>query len=325
MSRLYHALITTLRCRIHRFNKRLRFRVGLLLYRLSHSPGQKTPGPALVPTALILLVGASLILAAILIPLQPREYPVQGLDVSHHRGVIDWERIPARYVFIYIKASEGATMRDPRFARNWRNARRHGFIPGAYHFFTLCRDGESQARNFIAAVPGEAHTLPPAVDLEFSGNCTRRPSAAQLMFQLNLFMRIVENHFQQRPVLYLTNNFRRVYGSVLPRDYPVWMSDVRQNPDYIHWQFWQHSIRASVAGIPGEADVNVFHGSSDQFKTFIQSGGRIESSGSTDASNRLSIHWQRLNLRLAWNNLRPDTSKTDLEVDPESTKQRLAY
>ena len=43
-------------------------------------------------------------------------YPIQGVDVSHHQGEIDWAQLKGPAVqFAYIKASEGATFRGFRW------------------------------------------------------------------------------------------------------------------------------------------------------------------------------------------------------------------
>ncbi len=41
--------------------------------------------------------------------------------------------------FAYVKATEGGDWTDPRFEKNWREARRAGLRVGAYHFFSFCR------------------------------------------------------------------------------------------------------------------------------------------------------------------------------------------
>lgn len=83
-----------------------------------------------------------------------RTYPVRGVDVSSHQGKIDWGRLTreTRIDFAFIKASEGARLRDRRFLANWAAADGHA-ARGAYHFFTFCSPGAAQARNFIAAMP----------------------------------------------------------------------------------------------------------------------------------------------------------------------------
>ena len=57
-------------------------------------------------------------------------YEVKGVDVSHHQGGIDWRALRASGVrFAYIKATEGAHFRDPRFAENWRRSGEAGSRP----------------------------------------------------------------------------------------------------------------------------------------------------------------------------------------------------
>jgi hypothetical protein len=76
---------------------------------------------------------------------------VIGVDVSNHQGEIDWSALAGSNVaFAYIKATEGGDFRDRRFQLNWDGAKRAGLARGAYHFFTQCRSGAEQARNFIA-------------------------------------------------------------------------------------------------------------------------------------------------------------------------------
>ncbi|MBV9990989.1 MAG: hypothetical protein JOZ72_06805 [Alphaproteobacteria bacterium] len=110
-----------------------------------------------------------------------RRYPVRGIDVSHHQGRIGWAKLPGQHVrFVYLKASEGGDWTDPLFAPNLAAAPAKGIALGAYHYFTLCAPGRAQAANFLHAVPPDAHlTLPPAVDVEYVGNCAARPQRAR--------------------------------------------------------------------------------------------------------------------------------------------------
>ncbi len=83
-----------------------------------------------------------------------QNYPVQGFDVSHHQGDINWKMIsPKKYQFVYLKATEGGDYKDDKFQDYWLEAREQGLHVGAYHFYRLCKDGASQAQNFIETVP----------------------------------------------------------------------------------------------------------------------------------------------------------------------------
>ena len=70
-----------------------------------------------------------------------KEFPIRGIDVSHHQGHIDWKKLAAQDVsFAYIKATEGEDFLDEDFKYNWSSAEDAGILPGAYHYF---RTGDS--------------------------------------------------------------------------------------------------------------------------------------------------------------------------------------
>src|ERR1700743_1690699 len=93
---------------------------------------------------------------------------VQGIDVSHYDGTIDWAMVKASGIdFAFMKATEGTTFVDPEFAANWKAAGDAGVIRVVYHFFHPMDDPAAQADFFVATagVPGKGD-LPLALDLE---------------------------------------------------------------------------------------------------------------------------------------------------------------
>lgn len=106
----------------------------------------------------------------------PEGYEIHGIDISHYQGTIDWEKLrnngmiekcPVR--FVMIKATEGASRLDHRFADNFYQAREYGFIRGAYHFWSTRSTSEAQAAYFIKNVNLEEGDLPPVLDIEHKG------------------------------------------------------------------------------------------------------------------------------------------------------------
>lgn len=187
-------------------------------------------------------------------------YPLQGIDVSHHQGRIDWARLPGQGVdFAYMKASEGADHRDSAFAANWAGAKAAGIRRGAYHFFTLCRPGAEQAANFIALVPVEADALPPAVDLEYLGNCSRRVAPPAFRAELATFIRLVEARYGKPVVLYLTAEFDRAYGVSAEFSRPLWLRSLVREPRFGAgaWTLWQASNFRRLDGVSGRVDWDV--------------------------------------------------------------------
>jgi lysozyme len=240
-----------------------------------------TPGKALGWVAA--LVGAVLALGAagawfgiLHLPYPTRDsLPIHGVDVSHYQGRVNWDRIRAAgFEFAFVKASEGQTYSDPEFERLATGARRAGLRVGAYHYFTFCTDGAAQARQFLAAtggpVPGD---LPPVVDLEFGGNCSRRPSPADLDGQYAAFEAIVRSAYGRSPVLYVTKEFNDRYltgasarnSALAGRQ--LWIRSLVGRPagGCERWTFWQYADRGRVDGVPGAVDLNAYCGNRRSF------------------------------------------------------------
>lgn len=198
----------------------------------------------------------------------PASYPVHGVDISRWQTYVDWETARANGVnFVFMKATEGGDVVDPGFAMNWDLAARHGVRRGAYHFFYHCRPAAEQARFFIRTVPRSAGALPPVLDMEwtpFSPTCTIRRPAEEIRAEAREFLRIVENHYGQRPIIYTTVDFWRDTELWKVGPYPFWLRAVAGHPadvfDGRHWAFWQYTATGLVPGIGGEVDLNVFAG-----------------------------------------------------------------
>ena len=187
-------------------------------------------------------------------------YSVHGIDVSSYQGRIDWPEVARNRVrFAFIKASEGATLRDPRFVRNWRGARAAGVLCGAYHYFQPNRDGQLQADLFAKTVPLAPGDLPPVLDVE----AANFHDVAVLRREVARWLRLIEAHYGVRPILYSNHSFYQRHLAGHFDDYPLWLAHYeveRPTLPRSKWIIWQHSDEAYVPGIRGVVDFNVFQG-----------------------------------------------------------------
>ena len=228
---------------------------------------------AVIVLSLLAVVAATLVLRTGRIRLNypSRErFPVWGIDVSHHQGAIDWPKVrDSGVVFAFIKASEGADLRDSRFAENWSVSDEAGIVRGPYHFFTFCTDGIPQAENFLAALPDSELSLPPVVDVEFAGNCVNWSTVDRIRAELSAFLKRVERSTSRRPILYLTyDSFHRVADGYFRR-YEIWIRNVLWEPSLgqpMAWTFWQYTDAGRISGIEGPVDLNVYRGSLEEFE-----------------------------------------------------------
>lgn len=188
------------------------------------------------------------------------KYPIKGIDVSHHQGKIDWARVAAADIaFAVIKATEGGDHVDDAFATNLSEARAAGLAVGAYHFFTFCRTGAEQARNFLAVVPRDRPLLPPVVDIEFGGDCPRKPSVDALNTELAAFLGPVEVAFGKQAIIYLIGDAADAYAAgIIGR--PRWIRSLAYHPGNDDWIYWQYHNKGRVDGIEGNVDLDVLQG-----------------------------------------------------------------
>jgi lysozyme len=205
------------------------------------------------------------------IPNEPSraDYPIRGIDVSHHQGEIDWSRVKTSGIqFVYVKATEGTDFKDPKFVDNWSGAGAAGIKRGAYHFFRLETSGEKQASNFIATVPGDPDGLPPVIDLEFSGyNKDRRPPVQNFLRELSIFWDSLVTRYRKVPVVYTASDFQKHYLGQMPIEH-LWIREAITSPRRSPWTIWQFSSRGRVPGVPGFVDLNVFNGTFADFEKF---------------------------------------------------------
>lgn len=201
------------------------------------------------------------------------EFPMRGIDVSRYQGVVDWPTVAASGVhFAFIKATEGADLRDPRFVDNWARSAVASVRRGAYHYFTFCTPGAAQAANFIAVVPDDPAALPPAVDVEFAGNCRSWHSIEAIRREFDVYRTAIEQAYGRPPLVYFTReSYERVLDGHLDGS-PTWARSLfgRPRARFGTWTFWQYAHNGRVAGIEGLVDLNVFRGSADELRALIE-------------------------------------------------------
>ncbi|MDR0331271.1 MAG: hypothetical protein LBH93_06135 [Chitinispirillales bacterium] len=195
-------------------------------------------------------------------------YAVDGLDVSHHQGIIDWENVDAKYRFVFVKATEAVTFVDSKFYENAKSVKSTGRILGAYHFFHFNYGGAEQADNFINTA-GDIIDLPPVVDFEYTGSLNE-PDKDRIAEELRICVSRLEEHYKHKAIIYTTKD---AYKQIVKDNFdnPLWYRSIvlpiSRNVD--NAIFWQYHNSAMVRGVGTRADLNVFKGDIAELKELI--------------------------------------------------------
>lgn len=208
-------------------------------------------------------------------------YPINGIDIASYQhpngAAINWTSVARSGVeFAYIKATEGTTYVNPYYQSDARAAKAAGLYVGAYAFVRPdSNDPVAQADAFVATapVPSDGRTLPPMIDIEwpYSGSGAAYPCWGRSPAQMSNWLRTFANRVQARtgrvPSVY-TNNY---WWDPCTASNPTFASSALSIAHYNgsptplpagwrNWAIWQYTSSASVPGIVGAVDADVFNG-----------------------------------------------------------------
>ena len=207
-----------------------------------------------------------------------RHYPIHWdrLRISH-LGTISKKTVHGKVdypvSFMYIKSTEGRTIRNRYYAADYAAARRRGIHVGAYHFFSTKTTGAAQAAYFLRHTRFNRGDMPPVLDLEPSHKQVAKMGGPEAMFRaVRVWMQTVERHTGTRPVLYISQMFVNRYLPYAPdlkRNYNIWIARYGEYKPDVHLVYWQLCPDGRVSGITPKVDINVFNGYRSEFEDFL--------------------------------------------------------
>ncbi|WP_128377915.1 lysozyme [Streptomyces cavernae] len=208
-----------------------------------------------------------------------------GHDVSSYQRNVDWQGAKKKGArFVYVKATESHTYRNPYFGRQYEGARNAGLLRGAYHFALPNRSsGTAQAAHFVGNGGGwraDDWTLPPALDVEHNPYDKKKKcyglSKTEMVGWIKAFSNEVNRRTGRRPVIYTTTGWwndctggSRAFGA----NHPLWLARYNASAGalpagWTYWTFWQHDDSGTFPG-----DQNLFNGSMTGLRKFANAEG----------------------------------------------------
>jgi GH25 family lysozyme M1 (1,4-beta-N-acetylmuramidase) len=203
-----------------------------------------------------------------------------GVDVSHWQGPINFARVKAAgFTFVVIKATEGTGYVDPNFRAYRAQAHAAGLIVRMYHYA-----GSSTARRVYAWDAEAAWFMqtvgPLAVGEGADLDCEPAVPPTDLPGWCRPWLDRVAT-LGASPWIYQNSSTEARWNwtaAGIPARYGLWLAKYDNDPDMdpvVHWpslvaeQYWD---KATVPGIAGPVDVDVFYGTPAQLLAYCKGG-----------------------------------------------------
>lgn len=179
----------------------------------------------------------------------------QGIDVSKFQGTINWRKVAKSksVKFVYIRATEGTSIKDPQYKANVDSARDAGLLVGSYHVYSSKTSAYTQFANFKNVVVKRKQDLIPVLDIEgyHSGHLD--------MARVDKLLELMEKEYGAKPMIYTSEKvYTEHFSGKKYLSYHIFVAKYKGSPS-IRYTLWQHSKTGRVSGIKGDVDLDKFH------------------------------------------------------------------
>lgn len=184
---------------------------------------------------------------------------MNGIDVSQHNGVIDWEKVKAsgKVDFAILRCGfgrENPKQTDKQFERNYAECTRLGIPVGAYHYSyaNSPEDAEKEAEFCLKLLKGKKLQMPVWYDIEEKshlerGNCDDIAKAfCGRLESAGYFVGVYT--FDSFAKTNLSNNTKLRYA--------MWIARIGSKPRFSPFGMHQYSWSGKIDGISGNVDMN---------------------------------------------------------------------
>ena len=179
----------------------------------------------------------------------------QGIDVSKFQGTIDWKKVAKskKVKFVYIRATEGTSIKDPNYKSNIDSARKAGILVGSYHVYSSKTSAYTQFANFKSVVVKKKQDLIPVLDIE--GHHSGRLDMARV----NKLLQLMEKEYGVKPMIYTSEKvYHEHFSGKKYLAYHIFIANYKGTPT-TRYTLWQHSMTGRISGIKGDVDLSKFH------------------------------------------------------------------
>ena len=182
----------------------------------------------------------------------------KGIDISHHQGDIDFNKLKGSIDFAMVRTSYGNFHLDKKYKRNIEGLESIGVPYGLYHFSyaTTKEEAKGEAKGFLNIIKNYKPLYPVVVDIESSSR-TENVRKDTLVDIAKTFCSIVQNAGYYVMIYANLNYFETKLNSSILNKYDKWVAEWRDKFTYNgNAGMWQYSSKGRMPGISGNVDLD---------------------------------------------------------------------
>jgi len=178
----------------------------------------------------------------------------KGIDVSRFQDSIKWKRVAQNknIKFVYVKATEGASIRDKMYKYNVKKAREEGLLVGSYHVYSSRTTAQAQFANFKKVVGDNKQDLIPVLDIEAT-HCHKLSMA-----RVDKMLSLMEKEYGAKPMIYTSERLYKTHFNIKKyKKYHFFIANYNREPR-VAYTLWQYTQHGKLKGISGFVDLSRF-------------------------------------------------------------------
>lgn len=183
---------------------------------------------------------------------------MRGIDVSNHRGLIDWSKAKNHIDFAIIKAGYGKECNqvDAQFENNYKGCKANNIPCGVfwYSYATTVFEAIQEAKVCLETIKGKQFEFPIYYDVEEP----RIFNSGQTSEIVKAFCSELESRGYWVGIYASKSHLETYFSEEVRRKYAVWVAHYGVNKTSYKGQYgmWQYSDKGSVEGVSGNVDLD---------------------------------------------------------------------
>ena len=179
----------------------------------------------------------------------------RGIDVSKYQGTINWTKVAkdSTIRFVYVKATEGTSIKDPFYRSNITKAKKAGLLVGSYHLYSSKTTAYQQMANMRGVIKKKEQDLVPVLDIE------GYHSGRLYMDRVDKLLELMEREYGVRPIIYTSEKlYKTHFAGKKYSKYHIFIANYRGYPT-TRFTLWQYTEKGHCNGINGCVDFIRIH------------------------------------------------------------------